>query len=374
MALKTLRLIAFRSYARADLSVGSGAIALAGPNGAGKTNILEAVSLLAPGRGLRRAQPTDFAREHAGLGWSVAATLDTPDDPTALWTGAEPDQRRTAKRDDKAVSVLSLGRVARILWLTPALDRVFVEGPAERRRFLDRIALNFSPDHAEHASRYEKAMRDRNRLLKDGVTDPKWLGALEAQMAESGLGMAEGRREALAGLLAAQDEESAFPRADATLEGTFEEDAPDAEAFRARLHDGRPKDGLAGRTLFGPHRSDLAVRYAAKDAPASTCSTGEQKALLVSLILANVRALTTKTGAPPILLLDEIAAHFDADRRALLFAEIEALGAQAWMTGIDRTEWAPVRSSRPCRTSFRRARRRRTGWRSTLRDRHVFRH
>ena len=337
LALRTLRLIAFRSYARADLTVESGAIALAGPNGAGKTNILEAVSLLAPGRGLRRAQPSDFIRQPTNIGWSVTAKLDTLADPTTVWTGAETDARRTAKRDEKGVSVLSLGRVVRILWLTPALDRVFVEGPSERRRFLDRIALNFSPDHAEHASRYEKAMRDRNRLLKEGVHDPRWLSALEAQMVESGLGLADGRSEALAGLLAAQDDASAFPRADVSLIGEFEEEKPDAETYRARLFDARPRDGHAGRTLFGPHRSDLAVRYSAKDTPASACSTGEQKALLVSLILANARALTSKTGAPPILLLDEIAAHFDADRRALLFEEIEALGAQAWMTG---TEWA----------------------------------
>ena len=337
LALTTLRLIAFRSYARADLLVGANAIALAGPNGAGKTNILEAVSLLAPGRGLRRAQPADFARQPSNIGWSITATFETPSDPTVLWTGAEAEARRTAKRDEKSVSVLSLGRVARILWLTPALDRVFVEGPAERRRFLDRIALSFSPDHAEHASRYEKSMRDRNRLLKDGVDDQRWLSALENQMVESGLGLAQGRREALNGLLAAQDGESAFPRADAALEGEFEDSDLDAEVYTARLFDARLQDGLAGRTLFGPHRSDLSVRYAAKDTPASACSTGEQKALLVSLILANARALTAKTGAPPILLLDEIAAHFDAGRRALLFAEIEALGAQAWMTG---TEWA----------------------------------
>jgi len=337
LALTTLRLIAFRSYARADLLVGANAIALAGPNGAGKTNILEAVSLLAPGRGLRRAQPADFARQPPNIGWSVTATLERPGDPTVLWTGAEAEARRTAKRDEKSVSVLSLGRILRILWLTPALDRVFVEGPAERRRFLDRIALSFSPDHAEHASRYEKSMRDRNRLLKDGVSDQHWLSALESQMVESGLGLAQGRREALTGLLSAQDEESAFPRAGVALEGEFEEAAPNAERYAARLYDARPQDGLAGRTLFGPHLSDLAVRYVAKDSPASACSTGEQKALLVSLILANARALTALTGVPPILLLDEIAAHFDADRRALLFAEIEALGAQAWMTG---TEWA----------------------------------
>ena len=237
----------------------------------------------------------------------------------------------------RPASVLSLGRVARIIWLTPALDRVFVEGPGERRRFLDRITLSFAPDHADHASRYEKAMRERNRLLKDGGADPGWLTALEAQMAEAGVALAKGRRLALAALLMAQDGASAFPRADATLEGEFEEAHPDAAGFVAKLRDGRSLDERAGRTLFGPHRSDLTVRYSAKDAPASACSTGEQKALLVSLILANARALAAKTGAPPILLLDEIAAHFDADRRALLFAEIEALGGQAWMTG---TEWA----------------------------------
>jgi DNA replication and repair protein RecF len=349
LALSTLRLIAFRSYARADLAVGPNPIALAGPNGAGKTNILEAVSLLAPGRGLRRAQPADFARQPDPIGWSVAATLTTPTDPTALWTGAEADARRTAKRDDKAVSVLSLGRVARILWLTPALDRVFVEGPAERRRFLDRIALSFTPDHAEHANRYERAMRDRNRLLRDGSGDGRWLSALEAQMVEAGAGLAAGRRTALAGLLAAQDGTSAFPRAEATLEGPFEEDAPDAGAYAARLHDGRYQDGQAGRTLYGPHRSDLAVRYAAKDVPASACSTGEQKALLVSLILANARALAAQEGTPPILLLDEIAAHFDEDRRAHLFGEIEALGAQAWMTG---TEWALFEALGPTAQRF----------------------
>ena len=241
-------------------------------------------------------------------------------------------------------SVLSLGRTARIIWLTPALDRVFVEGPGERRRFLDRITLSFSPDHAEQSSRYEKAMRERNRLLKDGIADPAWLGGLEVQMAEAGTALAKNRRLALAALLMAQNGTSAFPRAEATLEEEF-----DVDGFAAQLRDGRPRDTLAGRTLAGPHRSDLEVRYAAKDAPAATCSTGEQKALLVSLILANARALAAKTGAPPILLLDEIAAHFDADRRALLFAEIEALGAQAWMTG---TEWALFEALGPTAQRF----------------------
>ena len=337
LAIRTLKLIAFRSYARLDLEVTAPMIALTGANGAGKTNILEAISLLAPGRGLRRASPTDFARKAQGIGWAVTATLDTPTDPVTLWTGAGTDARRTAKQDDKATSVLSLGRTARLLWLTPALDRVFVEGPGERRRFLDRMTLSLLPDHAETATRYDRAMRERNRVLKDGG-DPRWLTALEAQMAEHGVALARGRAHALAALLAAQADPSgepgAFPRAEAEIAGAFDAQAA-PEDFAATLHDARPRDAQAGRALTGPHRSDLAVRYAEKDAPAAECSTGEQKALLVSLILANARALHAETGAAPILLLDEIAAHFDEARRASLFAEIAALGAQAWMTGTE---------------------------------------
>ncbi len=334
LAVRHLKLVAFRSYARLDLDVSAPMIALTGPNGAGKTNILEAVSLLAPGRGLRRASPGDFARKQQGIGWAITAMLETQTDPVMLWTGAEEDARRSAKQDDKATSVLSLGRVARLLWLTPALDRVFVEGPAERRRFLDRMTLSLLPDHAETATRYDRAMRERNRLLKEGHDDPRWLSALEAQMGEHGVALATGRAHVLRALLAAQSQGGAFPRAEASLVGDFRTEAT-AEDFARTLHNARGRDAQAGRTLTGPHRSDLAVRYAEKDAPAAECSTGEQKALLVSLILANARALHGETGSAPILLLDEIAAHFDANRRAALFAEIAALGAQAWMTGTE---------------------------------------
>ena len=334
LAVRHLKLVAFRSYARLDLDVSAPMVALTGPNGAGKTNILEAVSLLAPGRGLRRASPADFARKQQGIGWAISALLETQTDPVMLWTGAGEDARRSAKQDDKAASVLSLGRVARLLWLTPALDRVFVEGPGERRRFLDRMTLSLLPDHAETATRYDRAMRERNRLLKDGGGDPRWLSALEAQMGEHGVALATGRAHALAALLDAQEEAQAFPRAEARLVGEFDP-AMTAADFARALHDARGRDAQAGRALTGPHRSDLAVHYAEKDAPASECSTGEQKALLVSLILANARALHAETGAAPILLLDEIAAHFDAGRRAALFAEIAALGAQAWMTGTE---------------------------------------
>jgi DNA replication and repair protein RecF len=213
-----------------------------------------------------------------------------------------------------------------------------VEGPGERRRFLDRMTLSLLPDHAETATRYDRAMRERNRLLKDGGDDGRWLSALEAQMAEHGVALAKGRAHVLEALLAAQgaapDSAGAFPRAEAVIIGEFDAEMT-TEGFARVLAEGRGRDAQAGRTLIGPHRSDLAVRYAEKDAPASECSTGEQKALLVSLLLANARALHAETGTAPILLLDEIAAHFDADRRAALFTEIEALGAQAWMTGTE---------------------------------------
>lgn len=334
LAVRHLKLVAFRSYARLDLDVNAPMIALTGPNGAGKTNILEAVSLLAPGRGLRRASPADFARKQQGIGWALSALLDTQTDPVMLWTGAGEDGRRSAKQDGKAAPVLSLGRMARLLWLTPALDRVFVEGPGERRRFLDRMTLSLLPDHAETATRYDRAMRERNRLLKDGHDDPRWLSALETQMGEYGVALAGGRAHALDALLSAQADEGAFPRAEAGIVGEFDP-AMTPEAFARLLHDARHRDAQAGRALTGPHRNDLAVRYASKDTPAAECSTGEQKALLVSLILANARALHGETGVAPILLLDEIAAHFDAERRVALFSEIAALGAQAWMTGTE---------------------------------------
>jgi len=334
LAIRHLKLVAFRSYARLNLDVRAPMIALTGANGAGKTNVLEAVSLLAPGRGLRRASPVDFARKQQGIGWAISALLETQADPVMLWTGAGEDARRSAKQDDKATSVLALGRVARLLWLTPALDRVFVEGPGERRRFLDRMTLSLLPDHAETATRYDRAMRERNRLLKDGGGDARWLSALEAQMGEHGVALATGRAHALGALLEAQEGAGAFPRAEAAIAGEFDP-AMTPEEFARALHDARGRDAQAGRALTGPHRSDLMVRYASKDAPAAECSTGEQKALLVSLILANARALHAETGAAPILLLDEIAAHFDAERRVALFAEIADLGAQAWMTGTE---------------------------------------
>ncbi len=251
-------------------------------------------------------------------------------------TWAEDGGSRQVRIDDKAAPQNALGRIVRVLWLVPSMDRLWIEGADGRRRFLDRAALSFEPTHADTVLAYEKAMRERNRLLKDQVRDAHWYAALEAQMAETGARIHRTRMDAIAELTAAQaDAETAFPAADLSLSHADPAIAApeDPEALKAVLQEGRQRDLYAGRTLTGPHRADLGAIYTAKGTDARDCSTGEQKALLVSLILANARALAARTGAPPILLLDEIAAHLDASRRAALYDEVTALGAQAWMTG-----------------------------------------
>lgn len=349
-ALSSLTLSHFRSHKRWSLDTDGRPVALYGPNGAGKTNILEAISMLSPGRGLRRAQAEELIRRPEEIGWKVTAMIATPDGAREVETSVQaPGQRREVRVDEKTATQAALGAIAPMIWLTPAMDRLFTEGAAERRRFLDRAALSFDPKHGEHSLVYEKAMRERNRLLKDGPADPGWLTALEAQMATAGAALALTRAQTAARLSAAQDEaETAFPRADIAIVGEAEQrfaeiieaggdpadetlsaEAALVESFAA----GRFRDGQAGRTLSGPHRSDLTAVYAAKGVEAKLCSTGEQKALLISLVLANARALAATGGAPPIILLDEVSAHLDQDRRAALYDEITALGAQAWMTG-----------------------------------------
>ena len=332
LMIETLALSHFRSHRSARLEFDGRPVALVGPNGAGKTNLLEAVSLLSPGRGLRRAAAEDLARRPEKLGWKVAASLQGLSGPHEVETRAEAGAPRQVRIDGKVASQVGLGRVVRILWLVPAMDRLWIEAAEGRRRFLDRMTLSFAPDHAELSLTYDKAMRDRNRLIRDQVADPGWYAALEAQMAEAGRQITLNRRSALARIAAATTE-GAFPAADLTLTGP--EGSEEPADLATALAEGRRRDIAAGRTLVGPHRADLLARYVAKDTPADQCSTGEQKALLINLILANARALAEDLEHAPILLLDEVAAHLDATRRAALYDEICALGAQALMTGTD---------------------------------------
>lgn len=337
VAVSSLTLSHFRSYRTVRLALRAGPVVIIGPNGAGKTSLLEAVSLLSPGRGLRAAGPDEIARKPEGLGWKVTAGLHLPGVQHEVETWAEPGEGRQVRIDGKAAAQAGLGRIARVLWLVPAMDRLWIDGAEGRRRFLDRLTLSFLPDHAEAALAYDKAMRDRNRLLRDQITDAAWHGALEAQMGIAGAAIIANRAAALDRLASEPEAASgAFPRADLAV--TYPEDAPPSGAadLAAALAAGRRRDMAARRTLIGPHRADLSAVYAAKGMAAALCSTGEQKALLVSLILANARAVSRQDGAAPILLLDEIAAHLDAGRRAALYAEIVDLGAQALMTGTGR--------------------------------------
>jgi len=334
--LTNLSLSHFRSHHAGQLVLDGRPVALFGPNGAGKTNILEAVSLFSPGRGLRRSSAADMARRPESLGWKVSGVLRSLYQMHEVDIWSEAGASRQVSIDGKAATQLALGRIARVLWLIPAMDRLWIEGADGRRRFLDRMTMSFLPEHAEVSLTYEKAMRERNRLLKDQVRDTHWYAAIEAQMARAGAAIHENRLSALEMLRAAQNRaQTAFPTAELDLQQT-EGAMPASEAdLLDALRESRFRDLAAGRSLVGPHRSDLYAVYAAKGVPASDCSTGEQKALLVSLILANARALARDFGAPPLLLLDEVAAHLDATRRAALYDEICALGAQAWMTGTE---------------------------------------
>ncbi|WP_435164533.1 DNA replication/repair protein RecF [Falsirhodobacter sp. 1013] len=316
-AIAGLRLSHFRSHRDTRLSFDGRPVALYGPNGAGKTNVLEAVSLLSPGRGLRRAGAEDLSRKPEALGWKIRA--ETPGHELETW--AEPGDTRQVRIDGKPAPQIALSRLLRQVWLVPSMDRLWIEAAEGRRRFLDRMTMSFLPDHAEASLAYEKAMRERNRLLRDEVSDPAWYAALETQMADAAQAITANRALALSRLSQAQAD-SVFPRAE--LEITEEDGWPEAWADRRR-------DMAAGRTLAGPHRADLRATYAAKDMPAAQCSTGEQKALLISLILANARALSGE--APVVILLDEVAAHLDADRRAALYEALLALDAQVLMTG-----------------------------------------
>jgi DNA replication and repair protein RecF len=350
LAVRRLRLTQFRNYAALDLDLEAGPVLLFGENGAGKTNLLEAVSLLTAGRGLRGAAPDQLARregENRAPAWGVWAEIDTPSGDHQAATGGQGSGRREMRLDGEPASQATLGRLLPMIWLTPAQDRLFAGPRADRLRFFDRLVYAADPAHAEAASAYEKTRSQRQRLLDEGGADPSWLSAVEAEMAGHGVAMAAARLEALirlqASIDALPDDEGGFPSADLALEGAVEADLAEQgdaagaeDRFIQALREGRGRDAAAGRTLVrGPHRTELQARHRAKDQAAADCSTGEQKALVLGLALAQARVLADRGGAPPLLLLDEACAHLDASRREGLARLLEASGGQAWLTGVE---------------------------------------
>ncbi|MBT3332140.1 MAG: DNA replication/repair protein RecF [Rhodospirillaceae bacterium] len=378
-AVQRLRLRNFRNYEHLALDLSAQVVVLSGANGAGKTNLLEAISFLSPGRGLRRARLRDAVRNDVArndvtghdaspvapsgtpsvapsVDWAVAATVQGPDGLIKLGSSLARTERgtdrRLARQDGETVSPASLAQVVGVQWLTPQMDRLFLEGPSSRRRFLDRLVLGLDPDHGRRVGAYERSLRERAKLLRmgpGGGADPAWLSALEARMAADGVAVAAARREALSRLQRLLSTTSGeFPKAGLAIEGRIEswlaeQPAVEVESrFAAMLAANRQRDGEANSTCDGPHRSDLTVHHLDKDMPAALCSTGEQKALLIAVMLANARAEADRRGAAPILLLDEVAAHLDRERRVALFGEILALGGQAWLSGTDRELFEPL--------------------------------
>jgi DNA replication and repair protein RecF len=363
--VERLSLTNFRNYRSVTLDLGPEPVVLIGPNGAGKTNLLEAVSLLAPGQGLRRAPFPSLARNNGPGDWAVAAHVCTPRGSVDIGTGQMPEAVGSLPhaRAGRLVRMNGLpqsgsGALAdwvEVVWLTPAMDGIFTGPASERRAFLDRLTLCFDPSYRIRAAQFERAMRQRNRLLQDGVMDKAQFTGLERIMAETGVATAAARAEAAAALSAAilsrrdRDGGSPFPWSRLALDGWLEQQLAERPAidvedsYLEALDDTRERDRAAGRALIGPHRTDVLVEHGPKAMPAQLCSTGEQKALLVGLVLAHAEMLAVRRdGAAPILLLDEIAAHLDASRRAALFADLTRIGAQTWATGTDRPDFAAL--------------------------------
>lgn len=340
----------FRSYPALDLALSGRLVALTGENGAGKTNLIEAVSLFTAGRGLRRADLAEMQRAGGAGGFAVSVAVQGAEDEVRLGTGIErlPDGGLSPRRNRiDGVAVSSPAAFAdhlRVVWLTPALDALFTGAAGDRRRFLDRLVLALDARHGARVSAYERALRSRNRLLEDPRPDRAWLEGIEAEAASLGAAVA-GARMRMAGPLAdlaagGRDDAAAFPWADLAIEGEIEaiaaaDEAAAAERMKQLLRDGRPRDAAAGRALAGPHTSDVKVRHGPKDVAADRASTGEQKALLVGIVLAHARLVASVSGLAPLVLLDEVAAHLDRRRRAALYAALDALGSQVFMTGAD---------------------------------------
>ncbi len=351
LSVARLTVTNFRCYESARIELDRRPVALAGPNGAGKTNLLEAVSLLAPGRGLRRAKLSEMDRQGGGGGWGVAATVMTPEGPVEIGTGRLADgERRIVRIDGEAArSQTSLAGHVSAVWLTPEMDRLFREGAAARRRFLDRLVFGYDPAHAGRVYAYEQAMRERGRLLREGGGDDAWLGALEETMAERGIAIAVARQDMVRRLSQALAQANGpFPGVALTVSGLIEDWLAEGAALdtedrlRADLKNRRRADAESGGAAVGPHRSDLEARHLSKDMPAALCSTGEQKAMLIAIVLAEARLQAAECGVAPLLLLDEVAAHLDGDRREALFDELCDLAGQAWMSGTDAALFATL--------------------------------
>ncbi len=387
--IRSLHLTAFRNYGEAALGeLETGPVVLYGANGAGKTNVLEAVSLLSPGKGMRGAKATEMqrlfttphpnplpggereynltpsprggegwglsaealAKADEGQGWTISAEIETQYGPARIGTGLDPatEKRLVRINGAPAKGQAALSEYLSCVWLTPQMDRLFLDAASSRRRFLDRLVFAFDAGHSGRTARFENAMAQRSKILRENSRpDPAWLDGLERTIAETGTAIAAARLEFCARLqqacdTAGQKEDQLFPRARLRIGGTLEElltRSPALEVedmYRYQLRDSRKADALTGGSATGPHKSDLIVAYAAKDMPAAQCSTGEQKALLIGIVLAHSRLIAAEKGAPPILLLDEIAAHLDKNRRAGLYSLLSALGGQVWMTGTDR--------------------------------------
>jgi DNA replication and repair protein RecF len=350
--ISAIQLSHFRSYESVQIAdLARGPVVLCGPNGAGKTNVLEAVSLLTPGRGMRGAKMAEMQKRDAGpmQGWAVSAVADTSYGPARIGVGRDAlaDKRVVRINGQPAKSQAVLGEYLSCVWLTPQMDRLFIDGPGSRRRFLDRLVFAFDPAHAGRVTRYENAMSQRAKILREHeAPDERWLSGLEAGMAETGVAIAAARLDFMQRLQpacdrATADENNLFPRARLSVRGTIEElltHAPAVEVedmFRYQLRRTREQDAQTGGSATGPHKSDMHTVFAAKDMPADQCSTGEQKALLIGIILAHARLIAAERGAPPILLLDEVAAHLDESRRAGLYDVLLATGGQVWLTGTD---------------------------------------